>query len=483
MELHVNLQNRRDLAGQIYRGIRAAILDGRLRPGDRLPPTRELAVRLDVSRNTIAVAYEWLTAEGLLAGRAGVGSFVQGEVRTTGVRKVSSPGRPLKLREFWRELPGSSEPRTPVAYEFRVGIPDARLFPFETWRRLVARQLRAATQTADDGEPAGHPALRASVARHVFLARGVRATADEVLITQGAQQALDLIGRVLIEPGACVAVEEPGYPPARLLFQSLGARVVGVPVDAEGLDVSALPHDARLVYVTPSHQFPLGVAMSPSRRNALLAWAEQRNAVVIEDDYDSEFRFGGRPLETLHGLDRSGRVVYVGSFSKVMLPGLRLGFLVAPPSLFAALRMAKSVADGYSQWPVQAALARFIDEGHLARHIRKMRREYESRHERIVEALTRHFSPWLEPVPSRVGLHVSAVFNRSSTRWEQDVVAQAREAGVGVQSLSEYCAERSAQHGLILGYGAMATNRIDEGLRRLRASFEAVSRARSLARG
>lgn len=474
MELHINLQHRRDLAGQIYRGIRAAILDGRLRPGDRLPPTRELAGRLEVSRNTVAVAYEWLTAEGLLAGRAGVGSFVQGETPATGSRKVSSPGRPLRLRTFWRELPDSSESSAPAAYDFRVGIPDARLFPFETWRRMVARQLRAATLTADYGEPAGHPALRAAVARHVFLARGVRATADEVLITQGAQQAFDLIGRVLIEPGVCVAVEEPGYPPARLLFQSLGARVVGVPVDAEGLDVSALPHDARLVYVTPSHQFPLGVAMSPARRNALLAWAEQRNAVVIEDDYDSEFRFGGRPIETLHGLDRSGRVVYVGSFSKVMLPGLRLGCLVAPPSLHAALRMAKSVADGHSQWPMQAALARFIDEGHLARHIRKMRREYEARHERIAEALTQHFGDWLELVPSRVGLHVCAVFNRSRARLEREVIAHAREAGVGVEPLSNYCAERPAQHGLVLGYGAMATNRIDEGLRRLRASFEAV---------
>ncbi|WP_164017680.1 PLP-dependent aminotransferase family protein [Pyxidicoccus trucidator] len=475
MDLHVNLRSRRDLAGQIYRELRAAILDGRLRRGERVPPTRELALRLEVSRNTVSAAYEWLTAEGLLAGRSRAGSFVQGEGPTGAGRSGGRGTVRLRARSIWNTLPTPRAPEPALAHDFRVGIPDAGMFPFETWRRLMARQLRAANMPATYAEAAGHPGLREAVARHLGVARGVRATAEDVLVTNGAQQALDLIGRVLIEPGACVAVEEPGYPPPRLLFQSLGARVVSVPVDAEGLDVSALPDDARLVYVTPSHQFPLGMPMSPARRTALLDWAKRRDAVVIEDDYDSEFRFGGRPLETLHGLDRSGRVIYVGSFSKVMLPSLRLGFLVAPPSLQRELRLARYVSDLHSQWPAQGALARFIDDGLLARHIRKMRREYESRHERILERLTRDFGDWLQPVPSTAGLHLSATFRHGSRRLEQDVVARAKAAGVGLVALSRYYASPSVKPGLVLGYGAVATARIDEGLRRLRACVTAAA--------
>ncbi|MCI0573447.1 MAG: PLP-dependent aminotransferase family protein [Myxococcaceae bacterium] len=477
MDFHVNLQNRRDIAGQIYRELRAAILDGRLRRGERLPPTRELARRLEVSRNTVSVAYEWLTAEGLLVGQVRAGSFVQGAALAEGRTPGPAPGVRLRTRAIWSTLPGPPGVTAPPPYDFRAGIPDAQLFPFETWRRLMARQLRASAMTAAYDEPAGHPALREAVARYVGVARGVRASAGDVLITHGAQQALDLIGRVLIERGACVAVEDPGYPPPRQLFQSLGARVVGVPVDAEGLDVRALPDDARLVYVTPSHQFPLGMPMSPSRRNALLDWAKRRDAVVIEDDYDSEFRFGGRPLETLHGLDRSGRVIYVGSFSKVMLPALRLGFLIAPPSLQRELRVAKFVADWYSQWPAQAALARFIDEGLLARHVRKMRREYQARHERIAETLTRHFADWLQPLPSLAGIHLSATFHQGGLRLEREVAERAKAAGIGLYPLSRFYAGSPARAGLVLGYGAVATDRIDEGLRRLRSIISAAARA------
>ncbi|MCY1019158.1 PLP-dependent aminotransferase family protein [Pyxidicoccus sp. MSG2] len=478
MDLHVNLQSRRDIAGQIYRELRAAILDGRLRRGERVPPTRELAKRLSVSRNTVSVAYEWLTAEGLLAGRTRAGSFVQGETpRGRGRVRASSAVR-LRARAIWSTLPDPRAPDAPVAHDFRVGIPDSRLFPYETWRRFLARQLRAATVPSGHAEAAGHLGLREAVTRHVGVARGVHADAGDVLVTHGAQQALDLIGRVLLEPGDCVAVEEPGYPPARMLFQSLGARVVSVPVDAEGLDVRALPDDARLVYVTPSHQFPLGMPMSPARRTALLDWAKQRDAVVIEDDYDSEFRFGGRPLETLFSLDRSGRVIYVGSFSKVMLPALRLGFLIAPPSIQRELRVAKQVSDWHSQWPAQAALARFIDEGLLARHIRKMRREYESRHERILERLTRDFGDWLQPLPSVAGLHLSATLRRGGLKLERETLERAKAAGVGIEGLSSYYASRPAQPGFVLGYGAVATTHIDEGLRRLRACVAAAATAK-----
>jgi len=242
---------------------------------------------------------------------------------------------------------------------------------------------------------------------------------------------------------------------------------VGVSVDAEGLDVSALPKAAKLVYVTPSHQFPLGMPMSLQRRTALLSWAERSGAVVIEDDYDSEFRFGGRPLDSLQGLDRNGRVVYVGSFSKVMLPALRLGFLVAPASLQPALRMAKQLADWHGELPTQAALARFIDEGLLARHIRKVTREYATRRDRIADVLQRECRAWLQLVPSVAGLHFAARVIPGSSVDADRVVRRAQASGVAVDVLSRFYSEVPAQAGLVIGYGAIPTAKVQEGLRRL----------------
>jgi GntR family transcriptional regulator/MocR family aminotransferase len=314
------------------------------------------------------------------------------------------------------------------------------------------------------GDPTGHPGLRAAIARHIGVSRAVRAQPADVIVTAGAQQAIDLISRVLLEPGATAAVEDPGYPPARMLFASQGVRIVGVPVDAEGLVVDAIPADARLVYVTPSHQFPLGLAMSLERRMALLAWAERHDAVIIEDDYDSEFRYGGRPIEPLQSLDPGGRVLYVGSFSKVMLPSLRLGFLVAPPSLRRALRKAKFVADWHTPQAEQGALASFIDEGLLARHIRRMRAEYQNRHELIGRILVRDFADLLEPVPSAAGLHLSALLPEGTD--DRAVVHRARSRGVGLLALSDYFVDEP-RPGLILGYGSIPAARIEEGLRRL----------------
>ncbi|MGP3917407.1 MocR-like pyridoxine biosynthesis transcription factor PdxR [Nonomuraea sp. 10N515B] len=454
MDLHVTLQGRGDLAAQVYRQLLDAILDGRLRSGERLPPTRELARRLEISRNTVALAYDRLVADGFLVGRAGAGTFVSAEP----VRGRAAPKGVVRPRAIWRELgPPAHTPDAP--YDFRVGAPDPRLFPMETWRRLVTRELRVGAATY--GDPSGYEPLRDAISRHIGISRSVHAAAGDVLITNGAQQALDLIGRVLIEPGACVAVEEPGYPPARLLFRSLGARVAGVPVDAEGIDVQAIPNVARIVYVTPSHQFPLGTPMSMARRAALLAWAERRRAVVIEDDYDSEFRFGERPLEPLQSLDRAGRVIYVGSFSKTLLPMLRLGFLVAPASLAPALRTARQLSDWHGELPTQAALARFIDEGLLARHIRKATREYAARHAMIAEMLEK--DDRLRPVPSTAGLHLCA-------RLAPGVSVRPA-PGLALERLESYCGEPPAQAGLVLGYGAIGRDRIPEGLRLLKRSL------------
>lgn len=473
MDVHISLAGRGSLSARVYRQLFDAVVEGRLRPGEQLPPTRELARRLDVARNTVAVAYERLVAEGVLVGRAGAGTFVCSEsINRAAVRRAPT-GAGVHARSVWKTIPDpiADGALTPV-YDFRVGTPDAKLFPLAIWRRLVARELRpAAVGRATYGQPEGHPGLREAIARHIGVSRSVRASADDIIVTQGAQQAFDLIGRVLIEPGSCVAAEEPGYPPARQLFQSLGARVVGVPVDDEGIDVTAIPKAARLLYVTPSHQFPLGMPMSLSRRNALLKWAEHRDAVVIEDDYDCEFRFQGRPLDPLQNLDRSGRVVYVGSFSKVMLPTLRLGFLIAPSSLQSALRAAKRLTDWHGELPTQGALARFIDEGLLARHIRKAAREYATRHASIVDAICRDFDRWLRVVPSAAGLHVAAR-TAPGASVDLSLVAKRAEAwGILLGTVSSFSAESPVHDGFVIGYGAIPTEKIAEGLSRLAKIF------------
>ena len=478
VDVHVSLAGPGDLASRIYRQLRDAVLDGRLRPGQRLPPTRELARRLAVARNTVSVAYDRLAAEGFVVARVGAGTFVGSEPVTPPVARprsrprTSPPGRGVHPRPIWQTITPAAAPATagpPPAHDFRVGMPDPGLFPLGTWRRLVAAELRVSMlrTVAGYAEAAGHAGLREAVARYIGVSRSVRACAEDVLITQGAQQALDLIGRVVLEPGDVVAVEEPGYPAARALFHSQGARVVTVPVDDEGLVVSALPATARLVYVTPSHQFPLGMRMSPARRAALLAWASQHGALIVEDDYDSEFRYGDRPLEPLQSLDRTGRVIYVGTFSKTLLPMLRLGFLIAPASLRPALRTARQLTDWHGEHAVQAALARFIDSGEMSRHVRRATRVYADRRERIEAALRTDFADWLDVVPSGAGLHLAARLKPGTAVDIAAVQDRARAFGVAVESLAAYCAGDRPQPGLVLGYGAVATAGIAEGLRLL----------------
>lgn len=480
MELHIRLVGRRGLAVQIYQQMRAAILRGQLVRGERIPPTRELAARLDVSRNTVSLAYEWLVAEGLLSGRSGAGTFVESGAVLPARPRLAAP---LAYRAVWDtiELAVTAAGRT-AEYDFTIGTPDTSLFPFDTWRRLSARETRAAKLPVGYSDPAGHPALRAAVARYIAVSRGVMASADDVIITTGARHAFELIGRVLIDAGARVAVEDPGYPPPRLLFSSFGASVSAVAVDEGGLDVASLPDDARLVYVTPSHQYPLGMPMSHARKVALLEWAARRNAVIIEDDYDSEFRFGGRPLETLHSLDleqrdAAGCVIYVGSFSKSLLPHLRLGFLVAPPALRAPLRAANFIGGWYTQWPLQGTLASFIERGHFARHVRRMRRVYSERYSRIVKTLTTELAPWLAAVPSVTGMHITAILRRRGVLFEGDLADRALAAGVGFNRLSVYYAGRKPRAGVVLGYGAVATAKIEEGLARLRQCLIEQERA------
>jgi GntR family transcriptional regulator/MocR family aminotransferase len=480
MDVHISLIGRRNLSGEIYRQLRQAIVDGRLRAGERLPPTRELANRLSVSRTTVTVAYDRLSASGFVTTRVGAGTFVQNGVRTGAADSRSAQrvaAEALRPREVWDSVPVIRPFEPPARFDFRSGVPDATLFPWQRWRRLVSNELKRRDRLIGIyADPAGDTDLREAVARHIGVSRGIEASADDIIITSGTQQALDLLAKVLVEPGETVALEDPGYAPARWLFRSHGMRVAGVPVDGDGLIVDALPADVRMVYTTPSHQYPLGVAMALDRRMALLGWAARHNAAIIEDDYDSEFRYGGRPIDPLKTLDRDGRVIYIGSFSKTLLPALRMAFLLVPPSIREAVQRAKFMADWHSPLITQRALARFIDDGDFARHVRRMNRIYHARHEKIVEILVRDFADLLEVIPSSAGLHISA-FARGPDRDDIPATRQrAAEADVAVQDLGRMAHEPPGRPGLLLGYGAIATSRIAEGLRRLRASFGEVKR-------
>ncbi len=473
---HVSLVGRKDLSGEIYRQIRRAVLDRRLRPGDPLPPSRELARALAVSRATVTVAYERLAAEGFVTSRQGAGTFVSelampARRERTGRRSAGV----LRPRPIWEAM-NPPPVLEPARFDFRAGLCDASLFPHASWRRSVTWALRSGETTAGVYEhPAGRADLRAAIARHIGVHRGITASADDIVVANGTQQALDILARVLLAPGDGIAVEDPGYGPSIRLFRSLGIRVVGVPVDRDGLVVDALPRGIRAVYVTPSHQFPLSVTMTLPRRQALLAWAERNNAAIIEDDYDSEFRFAGRPLEPLQTLDEKGRVIYVGTFSKTMLPTLRLGFLLAPPSLRAALHNAKFVSDWHSTTLAQAALARFIDEGAFARHIRRMSAIYRERHRILADAITRGFAEHLELIPSTTGLHLTALARTMSVDQIAEIAGRASDRGIAFQVLSIFAVDALPRAGIMLGYGAIPTEHIEEGMRLLRACFNGES--------
>ena len=316
------------------------------------------------------------------------------------------------------------------------------------------------------GETEGLRALREAVARHAAFARGVRCDAADVLITNGAQQALDLVARVLVEPGSLVAVEEPGYPPARLLLQGQGAQVVGVPVDAEGVVVDAIPRSTRLIYTTPAHQFPLGMPMSARRRKALLERAAALGAIVIEDDYDSEFRYTGQAADCLQRMDVQGSVAFIGTFSKTLAPGLQLGYLIAPAPVLAAVAVAKHLSDWHTATPLQAALAHLIDDGSLQRHIRRARSAYAARHERIVARMQGDLAPWFEVIPSQAGIHL-AVLCRQKLEMEE-VRRLARRLDVGLYPLTRFFQAPPDRDGLLMGFGAIPLADIDPSLDRVR---------------
>jgi GntR family transcriptional regulator/MocR family aminotransferase len=378
-----------------------------------------------------------------------------------------------RFAPIWRTpLLQPSPARVLPERNFRLGIPEHRHFPHDVWRRLMAQALRTSSRERFAYPPSeGIPALREAIAQHVAFARAVACTANDVIVTSGAQQAFDLIARLLVTPGRTrVAVEEPGYPPVRAAFAAAGAQLVPLPVDDEGLRVDGLPEDVRIISVTPSHQSPTGVAMSLRRRTALLDFARRHGAVVVEDDYDGEFRFGGRPLDALQTLDRDALVFYVGTFSKSMFPALRKGFVVAPSWARHGLITVKYCADSHCDTITQSVLAAFIRDGHLARHVRRMRSIYAERREALLAGLRRELHAWLEPIPSEAGLHLAARI-RTPARAPK-IMRAAQRFLPGAESTANYAMTREIEPALAFGYGVIDAGEIAAALGKMRRALQ-----------
>ena len=461
----------RQMGRELHRQLRAAIVGGRLQPGFRLPSTRELASALGISRNTVVTAYDLLLSEGYVGarGRGGtlVADFLSRPARRNRADAASGPD--ARLNPVWRAPDPliATGVREGCRFDFSVGLPDWESFPFAVWRRLAARSLREASRTpARYGDPQGRHALRDAIAKHTSFARAIACSAEEIVVTAGAQQAFDLLARILVTPGkTTVAVEEPGYPPLRKRFAVAGAKLVSIPVDGEGLRVDRIPRSAKVICVTPSHQFPLGVHLSLARRTALLDFARAQGAVIIEDDYDGEFRYAGKPLDALQTLDRAEAVFYVGTFSKSLFPALRLGFIISPPWARHALVAAKQLTDWHSPLMAQDILAAFISEGHLARHVRKMRKIYSERREVLQHALEQFCGNRLRVLGIGAGLHLAAYL--SGPVSASALIGRAREAGIALDAIQRFAVADRKSDGLVFGYGAIGSDRIGDAVRRL----------------
>lgn len=459
----VSRDGKKALHRQVYDGVRQAILEGRLRRGQRLPSTRSLAMELGVSRFPVLSAYEQLLHEGYLTGRTGSGTFVN-EALPDELLGVSG-GRPQ---------PRDAAPSTPVPSPmfptfrpfgaFQIGVPALDEFPHTLWGRIVARHARSLSLAQMSyGNPAGLPALREAVADHLRAARAVKCEPDQVIIVSGSQAALQLAVAVLLSPGDRIGIEEPGYFGAQMAFESRHLRVVRMPVDDEGVNPEQLLRGAsrkkaasmrqvRAVYVTPSHQYPLGVSMSAGRRLALIEWAQRNRSWILEDDYDSEFRYVSRPLGALQGMDPHDRTIYIGTFSKALYPAARIGYLVVPRSLCERFLAERRAFDFFPPSLLQLALAEFIGEGHFARHLRRMRNIYLERRNALLSGLVRNCGAALRVLNADGGLHVPVLFER--TLDEEGLVWHLHQRGVSATTLSSCYLGPNRKQGLVLGFGA-----------------------------
>ncbi len=475
----IDRESEQPLYRQLYEGYRNAIAERRLRGGQRLPSTRALASELGISRIPVLNAFEQLLAEGYFETRPGSGTFVARSLPT-----VTTPARPVdgsaaraRPRQVARRvalLRGSESRWLRGKGPFNVGQVPADRFPLAAWSRFVARRWRHTDRSLlAYGPTMGLPALREAVAEYLRTARAVRCEAEQVLIVSGSQQALALTARVLIDPGSPVWLEEPGDFGAQNVLVGAGAELVPVPVDDEGLDVAAgleLCPRPRAVFVTPSHQFPLGVTMSAARRLQLLDWASDTGTWIVEDDYDSEYRFSNQPIASLQGLDRAGRVIYIGTFTKILFSSLRLGYLVVPPDLVPAFVEARRAADMSSPTLPQAALADFIREGHFARHIRRTRALCRERRAALVDAIDRRLRGALEVLGDEAGMYLTAALPRGSR--DRPISERAAEQGLWLAPLSECYLGQPERQGFLLGYAGTPDDAIAAALERLAALLE-----------
>lgn len=473
------------LQNQIFDQIRSMILNGQLRGDDPLPTTRELSNQLGVSRNTAVLAYERLIAEGYIRTKPYVGTFVSPDLPDTAFLSSANNGgghaaEPAAEDEPEPVAPGGAlrthrlaDPdRRRLVADFWVGRPDPRSFPLKAWSQHIKARLKTAgSKLTSYNDPAGLLELRQAIAKHLAPARGVIADPDQIIIVGGCQDGFNLVGRLLVKPGTTAVIESPCYQGAAFVLESLGAKLHPAPIDHDGLDVSRLPHVRDAVaYVTPSHQYPIGVTMSLQRRIELLSWATQYDAYIMEDDYDSDFRFVGSPLTALKGLDRNERVIYLGTFSKCMGPGLRLGYVVAPRRLVDSFRRMKMLMNNGQSWLEQAAMADFMASGEFGRHLRRIRQLYRERRDALLNALAKHFGH-CEVFGDQAGMHLVWKLPEGLPD-AAEVEARGLAAGVGVCSLATGSALRFDKNDggdrlLMLGFVALTEKEIEDGIARL----------------
>lgn len=465
----------------LYDQLRAAILEGRLQPESRLPATRDLAAAYRLSRATIVTAFEQLKSEGYVEGRTGSGTYVSKILpeQLLNAGRVHDqhrlPHKRISLSAYANRLqPFRSAPVQPVR-AFRANQPALDLFPTALWAQVAARRLRrASAKLLAGGETLGYRPLREAVAQYLNTSRGVKCTADQVLIVSGAQEGFDRTARLLLNPGEPAWMEHPGYPGAAAVLRAAGAKICGVPVDEEGLDLASgiqrFPRP-KLAYVTPAHQFPLGVAMSLRRRLALLEWARKSGVLIFEDDYDSEYRYSGRPVPALQGLDRAGVVIFGGSFSAVMFPALRLGYLVVPPEMVDVFAAAQSVSTHHPPLLGQAVLCDFISEGHFARHIRRMREVYAERLSVLLKAAREKLTGKIEISNVEAGLQTIG-WLRAEVSADALVHAAAKR-NVELKSLSRYYFGRTPRNGVVLGFAAVEPRELRRGVDELARALRA----------
>jgi GntR family transcriptional regulator / MocR family aminotransferase len=463
------------LSGRLQNALRRLISEGHVEEGERLPSSRLLAREADVARDTVEAAYRQLELEGFLDRRPGSGTYVAAIAHGFIAGKTDAAGRrarpDLRASLSARGKPIAASGGVPDhgdAHPFVI-LPDVQQFPLDIWRKLMARVLtQHDRQSLLYADALGLPGLREEIARYLGAYRGVRCSGEQIVVLASSQAALSLIANLLLDRGDVIAVENPGFHGARLAFQSAGLTLAPIPVDADGIATDRLlaaRERPRAVYVTPSHQYPTGATLTLERRLALIHWAERHKTWIVEDDYDSEFRYDGRPVAAIQGLDPTGRVLYLGTFSKVLFPGLRLAYLVLPESLVPAFVAGRTLIDGHSAMIAQAVLAAFIREGHFTAYIRRMRLLYRARRDSFLDAFERHLSPYAEMLHRAGGLHIASHLRDGLD--ETETVAAACGVGVELPTLKRLYLGGETRQGWLMGFAALSPHQAEDAMRRL----------------